>query len=285
MKAQYEHISGSSERSFDTLNIVSERFGSSFHYHPEIEITLITQGKGTRIIGDHIARFEAPDLCILGSNLPHIYHSDEQQAPEASRANVVQFPPELLSSILETPEMLPVQQFLARAQRGLHLRSIPATIQPLLEACHNNTGPERILALLQLLQQLASIQKTDPLASLGYHGTTDTLSQSRLDKACQYIFANFDEAITLDQVAKHTHLSPASLSRLFRKLTNKTFVHFIRDIRLGYACRLLADTDDSIVEICFRSGFRNLSNFNRQFKAQYQRSPRDWRKSTKLDET
>ena len=48
--------------------------GHEWHYHSQMELTLIVQGSGTHFIGDSITHFNAPDLVLIGPNLPHYWH-------------------------------------------------------------------------------------------------------------------------------------------------------------------------------------------------------------------
>src|SRR3954471_12747987 len=63
-------------------------FKSPFHYHPEIELVYIKESYGKRVIGDKIEPFFAGDLVLVGSNLPHVWLSDEsfQQGLESTGA-------------------------------------------------------------------------------------------------------------------------------------------------------------------------------------------------------
>ena len=51
-------------------------FDPTFHFHPEYQLFLVLQGKGTRFIGDNIKPFEKGDLVFTGPNLPHVWRSD-----------------------------------------------------------------------------------------------------------------------------------------------------------------------------------------------------------------
>jgi hypothetical protein len=72
------------------------RFDCPFHYHPEIELTLIVQSTGHRFVGDHIGRFGPGDLVLMGPNLPHSYVNDART--ERAGSVVLQFLPECLGA-------------------------------------------------------------------------------------------------------------------------------------------------------------------------------------------
>ena len=52
-------------------------FYDSFHYHPEVQISFILEGTGTRIIGNSVGRFNSNEIYLIGSNIPHIFKSDK----------------------------------------------------------------------------------------------------------------------------------------------------------------------------------------------------------------
>jgi AraC-like DNA-binding protein len=80
------------------------------------------------------------------------------------------------------------------------------------------------------------------------------------------INSNYRETIKLETVAGNIGMNPSAFSRYFREKTGKSFTGFVLEMRIGYACKLLIEGNHSISQICFESGFNNLSNFNRCFK-------------------
>ena len=65
--------------------------------------------------------------------------------------------------------------------------------------------------------------------------------------------------------------------KFFKQHLHTTFTSYLNSYRLTIAARLLLTEDDSILSISERTGFNNLSYFNRLFKKEYQMSPREYR--------
>ena len=99
----------------------------------------------------------------------------------------------------------------------------------------------------------------------------------RIRKVKQYIHDHAGGTIRLDELADLVGMSPSAFSGFFKRHTGRTVSDYLIDIKLGNAARLLVDTSKSISEICYESGFNNLSNFNRIFKARRGVTPREFR--------
>ena len=85
--------------------------------------------------------------------------------------------------------------------------------------------------------------------------------------------ANFKEQISLDHLAAEVNMTKTSFCRFFKKRANKSFVQYINDIRIGYACKLLYTETYNIAEAAYESGFENISNFNKQFMKIKKKTP------------
>ena len=95
-----------------------------------------------------------------------------------------------------------------------------------------------------------------------------------------FTLENAYQNITLDDVASVANMTKNAFCKYFKKRTNKTFVSFLIELRVENACKLLStDKDLSINDIAFKSGFNNISNFNRQFKMIKHMSPNKFRKT------
>jgi AraC-like DNA-binding protein len=91
------------------------------------------------------------------------------------------------------------------------------------------------------------------------------------------VINNYHRNISLDEVAALTQLTPQSFCRFFKNRTRKSFIEFVNEVRIGQACKKLAEEEWTVAEIAYACGFSNLSNFNRFFKNYTGKTPRVYR--------
>ena len=124
-----------------------------------------------------------------------------------------------------------------------------------------------VINFLTILYELSIEEDYKVLASSSFAKITDIHSESRrIQKVQNYINERYQQDIRLNLLAELVGMAPSAFSRFFKLRTGKTLSDYITDIRIGYAARMLVDTQRSIAEICYDCGFNNLSNFNRIFK-------------------
>jgi AraC-like DNA-binding protein len=278
VKAILEKIAYRNDRSFASYDFLVRRIQCPFHYHPEIELTLIVSSPGQRYVGDHIGRFAPGDLLLMGTNLPHMYTNDAS-FPGKARAVVVQFLPDCLGvDFFQRSEMRSIRLLLERANVGLQFYG--RTREKVAAALENFNGLEgcsRLVSFLSLLETLAHSKEFRTLASPAYSPSLALYQGERVNRVCELISKKFRDGITQGEAARAARMSVASFSRFFRRATNRTFRAFLNEVRIGHACQLLLETDQTVSEICYASGFGNLSNFNRQFLKLRKVAPRQYR--------
>jgi transcriptional regulator GlxA family with amidase domain len=100
----------------------------------------------------------------------------------------------------------------------------------------------------------------------------------RINRIYAYVIANYTQEVHLDEVAHLANMTETAFCRYFKKVTNKTFVSLVTEFRIKHACQLLRTSNKSMAEICFESGFGNISHFNKQFKHYMNETPLQYRK-------
>jgi AraC-like DNA-binding protein len=280
VKASFEKVALKSDESFRLMDVTGDRFGGGWHFHPEVELTLIAESRGIRFIGDRASRFEAGDVVLVGPNLPHCWISDEGDDARRARAVVLQFHPQFLGeNFFSTPELAPLGRLLDRAHLGLEVRgkTRKELAQQLLEL-PRLSGARRLISILSILDVLAESRELRPLATSGFHPRLDVRASERIDRVYRFLLKRFQEPIRLAEVARVARMAPAAFCRTFRRDVGRPLFSVLTEIRIGHACKLLLETDGQVSQVCFDSGFGNLSHFNRQFLRVTGLTPREYRK-------
>lgn len=257
----------------------SPYFETPWHYHQEVEIVLCDGGFGKKFVGNHVSDYVEGDLAILGSNLPHWYRADDACYQHQKPASIViHFLDDCFGEFFfELSEMTEIKRFLETAKLGIEFYGetrvkIREKIQNLLKA----DKVVRMLGLIEILHQMSCSKEYRFLSENAIVGISKKDSE-RMNKVFDYVLKNFKNDINLSEIASKTRFSEAAFCRYFKLRTQKTFVEFVNEIRIEYACKLLAEHDLNILEICYESGFKNLSNFNRQFRKFTNNNPKTYR--------
>jgi len=283
-KAFFESIDPAPDASFAHKHFAVPSFPFHWHFHPEIELTLIIRGRGRRFVGDNIAPFREMDMVLLGSNLPHTWRSDEapRQQAAACHSIVIQFRPDFLGNALSTPmkEMQRIAELLGRARLGLQFVGRPR--EQTAEAMHamgKLTPLRRLTLLLEILDTLAHDHRARALSSPGFRPAVANWDQKRITQVCDLLNREFTRPIKLAEAADLVHLSASAFARFFFRATGKQFTAYLTELRVGRACELMIETEKKIATIAHESGFENLAHFNRTFQRAKNSTPREFRKA------
>jgi AraC-like DNA-binding protein len=103
----------------------------------------------------------------------------------------------------------------------------------------------------------------------------------RVEKVLNYVKFHYYDDLKLEQAAAMSELSVRHFSTLCRRLTNKSFIGYLTEIRVQKAKELLENTNDPVTSIAFFVGFQELSSFYRSFKKQYSVNPMHFRKNSR----
>ena len=253
-----------------------------WHFHPEVELVYVNKGKGKRHIGNHLSYFNNSQLILIGSNLPHNGFTD--RLTSSGRETLIQFKPEVLGDMfMNMPEMKEISKLLELAKKGiLYKPEIKKIVGPKIEELPKVQGIERIIKLLDILSDLANVEDYTILNADGYAFTANLQDSDRINVIYKYINTNFQRQITLDEIANTVSMTVPAFCRYFKNVTGKTFTQLVNEIRIVHATKLLSESQSSITDICFESGFNNFSHFNKQFKEVTGKNASAYRKEIKL---
>lgn len=253
-----------------------------WHFHPELEIVFIKEGSGKRHIGNHISQYDNGDLIMVGPNLPHYGFTDRFSGTKTEI--IVQMKEDFLGKdMFNKIELLSIAKLFERSKSGLSFFGNTKTeVGQRLESLFYMTHFERLIEVLKIFHILANSREVTVLNATGIVLETTHSRATQLDEIFSYVRKEFQNEIALEDVSKLINMTEPSFCRFFKKNTNKTFIEFLNEYRITHACKLLAETDMSITDICFESGFNNFSHFNNYFRRVTAKSPSEYRKYLSL---
>jgi len=238
------------------------------HSHKNFELNYILNGWGNRIVGNNMESFSRGDLVLMGPYLPHCWEVTGVSHGISPECITIHFHEDFLGQkIMRSPELSPVMDLFNSSKRGIQfygneILEISNILQKMLEV--NNF--RKLIYLLEIFELLIRTNDRRMLVNAGFIKDADDTNSLRLKRIYEYILVNFSRKIRLDDVAEQCHLSVSAFCRFFEANTGKSLFNYLKEVRIGYASKLLLDSDMLISDICHQSGYNNLAHFNNQFK-------------------
>jgi AraC-like DNA-binding protein len=278
MRAKFEDIvTKKGSHSFLAYEYHVRAFPFLWHYHPEYELTYILSGSGKRMVGDSYEYFTPGDLVLIGPDLPHTWVSDPADR-SGSSAVVIQFSEAFIAPFLQYAESAGIRKLLSQSGHGMYFPSrTNVPVIHMIRKLPTRKGMDRITGLLEILNSLSG-KKTVPLASSFFQPSRGRNSESRINRVCQYIQRHSTEELQQHKIAALINLSESAFCKFFKRTIGKTYSDYLNEIRVGHSCHLLMESDETIREIAYRSGFESLTYFNRVFLRKKGLRPGEFRK-------
>ncbi len=283
MQIIYEKIFVSHKHSFVTRRMLMDINNHKIHSHSNYELNFITAGAGKRIVGSNISSYSEGDLVILGPNLPHSWDVLESKPSKPAECIVTHFYENLIGSdFFNIPELEEVVDLLKSANNGIWFKGKKAEkVGMVLRKMTNLDGLNRYIELLKVFSLLLQIEDREILALPSAAPQSYDKDREQVNKIYEYVFENIQSDIKLKEASALVYMEPGSFCRYFKKKTNQTFMDYVKNVRIGIAAKLLAETDKQITQICYECGYNNLANFNHYFKSIMKKTPSEYRKDFK----
>ncbi|CAN5810776.1 AraC family transcriptional regulator [soil metagenome] len=270
-------------QSFSIRQDVVPYFFKELHFHPEVELVYIEQGNGTQFIGNQFQEFGPGDMILVGANLPHMWKCDDAYFMDneelKASATVIHFSPEILGEeFISLPENRAIKSLLSKAKMGIGILN-KTKVQAVMRITEllNPKSINKILLLLELLNLLADSKDIHVINDKNIILMQNERESEKMNNILQYLLSNFSGNIQLNEIATVANLTPNAFCRFFKQRTRKTFSTFLLEMRVSHSCKLLSETDKTVANVCYESGFKNISNFNRYFKQIIKMTPLKYR--------
>ncbi len=286
MAALFERIIEKEDESFFIGIFQDNLEKSTWHYHNNFEISFITEGSGKRIVADSIEEFQPGDLAFIGPNLPHVWIVDkETRTPTKRTLEMVflQFTLHVLPfQLLNLPEFRNVKRALELSERGIQIvgDTLNEVSEIMLQLPYLKHF-DRMHHFYRLMDIIGKSETNIQLASKEYLKKRFTTGNKRIATIHEYLMNHYHDEVDLKRLAELVNMAEGSLCRFFKMNMGITVFEYLNKIKTDFACKLLMDHDLSILEVCYDSGFNNISHFNKQFKKITGLTPSEYRKRFK----
>ena len=282
MKPYIEHWTESADHSFAIKLVVREKIDNMinmgvWHYHSGFEITLTTVSSGQRFVGYNSEPYAPVDLVLIGEKTPHCWITDEH-----TEQTVINFERDFLGDgFWDKSELSEIQHMLDRSKRGIAFsKEVTDNARKRIRRIESAQKFERLIHFLSLLGMLAHDKGYRYLSSYDEESRGNLKMSNRMETVYSYVLNNYKNPnVSQAELADQLNMTSSSFCKFVKNMTRKTFYDLILEARISHAGRLLVNTDKYVSEICFLSGFNNVSNFNRIFKRVMKKSPMEYRKT------
>lgn len=266
------------ESAFFSKSFKSAQFNFPWHNHTELEIILISEGSGNCYVGNYTGKFTTGDIFFIGANVPHSFTCID--SGNSASAILVQFKADLLGeNFIALPETTDISRLFEQAKSGIKVsETYKKYLSSKIKEIEHQSGFDRIITLFSCLNVLAKDNERMLLSTANILSMA-RYKQDRLEKVFKFIDQEFSRPITLKEVSDIAGMSIAVFCDYFKKTVKRTYIEFLNEVRLSFACKLLIESDMTISEIFYRCGYNTPANFNRQFLKYKGQSPSSYRKT------
>lgn len=255
-----------------------------WHWHPEIELTLIDKGEMIYTVNDHVYHLQEGEA--LFGNVSSLHAGNKYNNKDCEYISIT-FDPKLIygydNSIIYRKYVEPILQNL----------SLSAVHFDLSEEWHKDiiTILNDIITIGQRKEaffELDILMQLQKLWKILYSHNNSTPSMSAFDKRnydrihsiLSYIDCNYAMKLTLEDIAEHIHLCKSECCRLFKRYMKVSLFEFILQYRIEKSLNYLINTENSIVEIANLVGFNDSNYYSKVFTKIKGCSPTRYRKKS-----
>lgn len=240
--------------------------------HDTLDILCILSGT-VRISLDHQEErlYTANDLLILHPNQHTLLTPSEEN--EVLQLCILK---SFIEKYLGSDSILFCDSTLEPNRSYLSLRRL---ISNLSWRCHAD-GPVYDLSIYSLLFELLDLLKRDYTLSLPL--SVDYKNEKQKERSIEildYIRQNYNQPITLTNLAEHLHLSVQYLSKVFKDCFHMKFSEYVNLLRIQHAEHDLQYSNENVTDIALNHGFTNAATFNKYFRSIHGCSPKEYRRN------
>lgn len=251
------------------------------HWHSEFEINYILEGSSEFVCGSEKFAVQQGDVVII---LPNVMHAIYPGGDNFQRYDTIVFSPQLLGAYDNDRcaaecirpllnESCCINAHIAASYE--YYGEIKAAAESIFSCARQNSPltdmllKSQLLRLFWLLYDSGSVRRAENPPAAG---------SEPLRPVLEYIAEHFREELSIQQLAEYSHFSKSYFMAEFKSFAGIGAAEYINQLRIKAACEILRTGEKAIAETAYECGFRNLSNFNRQFRRIVGCTPSEYRR-------
>ncbi len=259
-----------------------DSYSALCHWHNDIEITYVTEGKMQYNVNGRIETIEEGTAIFVNAKQLHYGFSD---AFEDCKFICIVFNPIIVSGSSYIDELFvkPVTENKACPFLMVDGKTqAEKTVLNLIEQAYNaslNKSPELVLNRLAIMiwEQIYRLvpKNQDKRVVVDQYLLT-------LKAMMKFIRQNYRKKISLKSIADSGNVSKTKCGMMFKQYVGQTPIEYLTEFRLNRAIELVENTELSIIEVALECGFSGASYFCEIFRRKFNSSPLEVRKAYKL---
>jgi beta-xylosidase/AraC-like DNA-binding protein len=258
------------------VNIYSDVIKEN-HLHTDVELIYVVEGVINIRIKDKLFSMKKDDVMVINSSIQHSVESLDK-----SIICSIKFDYRILVHVIRKPNSVFVCDSVSNPGRSYNgiIRQCREIIYHEV-AGYGKTDTLKYSMLYGLLNELIENYMIDD----AYSEISENYdADEKLQAIIHYVHSNYQEGISLSDLAKQMYTSTSTLSRLFKKQTGTYFAEYVNQVRTRYAVDELLYTEKNMTRIAMDCGFSNASAFTKVFRENYNMAPTEYRQKMKSAE-
>lgn len=245
------------------------------YFHEEIKLVYVFEGTLEIRIGQETYVLVQDDFLIINSNKPHVINSLSKTLIGFFSVSAIM----LRQIMTQRHTIFWCNSTLDKSSAYDEVRKV---IKGIVNIFFHQKGAGKIHLIGQYYEILYLMTKYFLVSDIDtFKEQSITVEEARLEKITEYVSENFQNKISLSELAEQMYLSETYLSKYIKKQLGMNFLEYLNNVRLNHIIDGLIYSDKSITRIALENGFNNIGTFNRVFKSKYQMTPHDYRKQIK----
>ena len=239
---------------------------TGWHIHPEYELVYIKNGSGSLRLGTKEIPYTNGALVFLGPNIPHSNFGNKEHKDNIEV--VIQFDKDFVEDKISVfPEFKTMRELIKKSHKVLLFSTVfKEKLSVSLENLENLNNTTKLIKVIEILEEMAHCNCYSTLFEAYLLTSYKRSDVDRLESIFEYVNTYYNEPISTHVLARKVGLTTNSFCRFFKKMTNKSFIQFVNEFRIGKAIEHFDNAPYSIAEVMYKSGFSDASYFSRQFK-------------------